>query len=166
MVLDPKLNQHLAHFGINVQTMTKVVLWFFFFGILVIILFQTVKSMAEMEIELNMAARQEWDRIQESGKKLQPLYGPGFTGLKNLGNTFVKGERVLSVTLHSLTLTYSCYMNSVLQILFTIPEFDQLYFGGAQQAFETAPIDPTEHFGTQMSVLIFHEGYSGSFRII
>jgi ubiquitin carboxyl-terminal hydrolase 5/13 len=45
--------------------------------------------MAEMEIELNLTARMEWDRIQESGKKLQPLYGPGFTGLKNLGNTSV-----------------------------------------------------------------------------
>ena len=41
-----------------------------------------------MEIDLNISARMEWDRIQESGKKLQPLYGPGLTGLKNLGNTY------------------------------------------------------------------------------
>ena len=45
--------------------------------------------MAEMEIALNLTARAEWDRIQESGHKLQPLYGSGCTGLANLGNTFV-----------------------------------------------------------------------------
>ena len=47
-----------------------------------------------MEIELNLAARQEWDRIQESGKKLQPLYGPGYTGLANLGNTYRTARRL------------------------------------------------------------------------
>ena len=50
---------------------------------------QTAKSMAELEIELNEKVRGEYDRIQESGTKLKPLYGPGLTGLENLGNSYV-----------------------------------------------------------------------------
>jgi len=31
---------------------------------------------------------------QEAGKKLTPLYGPGYTGLKNLGNRYVETSSV------------------------------------------------------------------------
>ena len=49
----------------------------------------------------------EWSIIQESGKELVPRYGPGYTGLRNLGN--------------------SCYLNSVMQVMFTLPEFKERY---------------------------------------
>ncbi len=58
--------------------------------------------MTEMEIDLNQKMG-EWDVIQEAGSNLQPVYGPGYTGIRNLGN--------------------SCYMNSVMQLMFTIPDF-------------------------------------------
>lgn len=62
--------------------------------------------MIELEIDLNQKVG-EWDVIQEAGSKLTPMYGPGYTGMRNLGN--------------------SCYMNSVMQVVFTIPDF-QLRF--------------------------------------
>lgn len=113
MVEDPNLAQHLAHFGINITQMEK-----------------TDKTMAELEIDINMRIR-EWDVIQEAGKKLTPLYGPGYTGLKNLGN--------------------SCYMNSVMQVLFSLPEFKHRYGDRCDFIFSKAPADPTRDFDTQMA---------------
>ena len=60
--------------------------------------------MMELEIDLNQKIG-EWDVIQESGSQLKPLYGKGYTGMRNLGN--------------------SCYMNSVMQVIFTIPDFKE-----------------------------------------
>uniref|UniRef100_A0A3B5MZ16 ubiquitinyl hydrolase 1 n=1 Tax=Xiphophorus couchianus TaxID=32473 RepID=A0A3B5MZ16_9TELE len=85
MVLDSKLPEHLAHFGINMMTMEK-----------------TERTMTELEIAVNQRVG-EWEVIQESGTTLKPLFGPGVTGMKNLGN--------------------SCYLNSVMQVLFTVPDF-------------------------------------------
>ena len=48
--------------------------------------------MEELQVEAN--SKLELDKITEAGKDLQPIKGPGYVGLKNLGN--------------------SCYMNSVL----------------------------------------------------
>lgn len=60
--------------------------------------------MTELEIDMNQRIG-EWELIQESGVQLKPLYGPGFTGIRNLGN--------------------SCYLNSVVQVLFSIPDFQR-----------------------------------------
>ena len=49
--------QHLAHWGINMMAMQK-----------------TEKTMAELQIDLNMSF--EFDKITESGESLQPLSGP------------------------------------------------------------------------------------------
>ena len=54
MVLDPKLREHLAHWGINLMTMTK-----------------TEKTMAELQVDLNV--RFEFDAITEAGAALAPL---------------------------------------------------------------------------------------------
>ncbi|KIK70466.1 hypothetical protein GYMLUDRAFT_234930 [Collybiopsis luxurians FD-317 M1] len=86
--LDPSLATHLAAFGINVATQQK-----------------TEKSMTELQIEHNL--KYDFSLISEDGKALQPVFGPGLTGLKNLGN--------------------SCYMASVLQTIFAIPAFQERY---------------------------------------
>lgn len=49
-----------------------------------VIVFQTEMTTAEMELDQN--TNFDWNRIQESGEDTEPLYGPGYTGLANLGN--------------------------------------------------------------------------------
>merc|ERR1711991_319306 len=68
MVTDPKLAEHLSHFGINIMQMQK-----------------TEKSMAEMQIELNLNFN--YGAILEDGVQLVNCYAPGRIGLKNLGNS-------------------------------------------------------------------------------
>ena len=48
------------------------------------------------------------------GKSLEPLFGPGLTGLKNLGN--------------------SCYMASTLQSLFALNAFQQRFYAAKEEA--------------------------------
>ncbi|CAE7217805.1 unnamed protein product [Rhizoctonia solani] len=89
--VDPELAVHLRNVGIDVLTQTK-----------------TEKSMTELQIEHNL--KFDFSMTGEDGKLLQPVFGPGLTGLQNLGN--------------------SCYMASVLQALFTLPSFKS-YYGAA-----------------------------------
>ena len=115
MVEDPKLADHLAHWGINMMKMEK-----------------TEKTMAELQIDMNM--KFDFDKICESGKALQPRSGPGFVGLKNMGNT--------------------CYLNSVMQILCTLPEIKQRYADRAEETFAATPATSSpEDFTCQMSKL-------------
>ncbi|KAH9525074.1 Ubiquitin carboxyl-terminal hydrolase 5, partial [Bulinus truncatus] len=117
MVEDPHLAKHLAHFGINVTALEK-----------------TDKTMTELEIDINQKIG-EWDVIQEAGSQLKPCYGPGYTGMRNLGN--------------------SCYLNSVMQVVFSIPDFQRRYFVNADQLVQNAPLNPSSDFNSQMSKLAF-----------
>ncbi|MEJ1279913.1 hypothetical protein NN561_010850 [Cricetulus griseus] len=114
MVLDPSLAEHLSHFGIDMLKMQK-----------------TDKTMTELEIDMNQRIG-EWELIQESGVPLKPLFGPGYTGIRNLGN--------------------SCYLNSVVQVLFSIPDFQRKYVDKLEKIFQNAPTDPTQDFSTQVYV--------------
>ncbi|GAA5826073.1 hypothetical protein JCM5353_004201 [Sporobolomyces roseus] len=85
---DPHLAKHLATFGIEVASQKK-----------------TEKSMTELQVEQNMNF--DFAMTGADGKELEPVFGPGLTGLKNLGN--------------------SCYMASSLQSLFSLPVFQDRY---------------------------------------
>jgi ubiquitin carboxyl-terminal hydrolase 5/13 len=87
--VDTELAKHLAHWGINIAEREK-----------------TEKSLMEMQVEQNLS----WDfsMTTEDGKELSPLFGQGFTGLKNIGN--------------------SCYLNSAVQCLFSLPDFQVRYY--------------------------------------
>ncbi|KAI1118484.1 ubiquitin carboxyl-terminal hydrolase 14 [Nemania sp. NC0429] len=107
--LDSDLAPHLAHWGIILADQVK-----------------TEKSLTEMQIEQNL--RWEFSMTTDDGKELRPLFGPGLTGLKNLGN--------------------SCYLASILQCLFDLPAFQDRYnIPGAD-----LPIvpDPAQDLETQL----------------
>ena len=86
---DPELRTHLAHWGINVADRTK-----------------TEKSLTEMQIEHNLSY--DFSMTADDGRELTPVVGPGFTGLKNLGN--------------------SCYLASIVQCLFAQEAFRARYY--------------------------------------
>ncbi len=110
--IDEDLGSHLAHWGIMLAERRK-----------------TEKSLTEMQIEQNM--RWEFSMTTEDGKELEPLFGKGFTGLKNLGN--------------------SCYLASSLQCLFALPQFQQRYY----QPEKDLPLvqDPAQDLETQLRKL-------------
>ncbi|KAJ8922243.1 hypothetical protein NQ315_004180 [Exocentrus adspersus] len=126
MVEDPNLIQHLAHWGINIANLEK-----------------TDKSMVELELELNQKSN-EWAALQETAGPLKPLYGPGYTGMTNMGN--------------------SCYLNSVMQTLFRIPDFINKYFGEADRIFANVTGDPAEDFNVQLAKL-GHGLLSGKYSV-
>eukprot|EP00698_Gefionella_okellyi_P005739 TRINITY_DN151_c0_g1_i2.p1 TRINITY_DN151_c0_g1~~TRINITY_DN151_c0_g1_i2.p1 ORF type:complete len:722 (-),score=193.89 TRINITY_DN151_c0_g1_i2:124-2289(-) len=66
---------------------------------------KTERSMAEMELEQNLSF--SVNSNVDEGQVMTPLYGPGMCGLVNLGN--------------------SCYMSSIMQVLFHHPVFAQRY---------------------------------------
>lgn len=102
------------------------------FGINVQQLQKTEKSMVELELELNQRTG-EWNTLQESGSDLRPLHGPALTGLNNLGN--------------------SCYINSVVQVIFRMPDFVRRFVEGAPEIFLTFPDDPVNDFNVQTAKL-------------
>ncbi|KAG2586665.1 hypothetical protein PVAP13_5NG065200 [Panicum virgatum] len=115
-VEDPLLARHLSHFGIDFSSLQK-----------------TEMTTAERELDAN--TNYDWNRIQESGKDAELLFGPGYTGLANLGN--------------------SCYMASIMQVMFSTHPFISRYFEkqSLKAAFATAPADPTMDLNMQMTKL-------------
>mmetsp|Transcript_34002 Transcript_34002/g.59260 ORF Transcript_34002/g.59260 Transcript_34002/m.59260 type:complete len:744 (-) Transcript_34002:35-2266(-) len=76
------------------------------FGINVQEQVKTEKTIAELELEANLNLT--LSKAVEEGRVLVPRYGAGYTGLANLGN--------------------SCYISSIVQVLFTLPQFVRRYF--------------------------------------
>ncbi|PWA89296.1 ubiquitin-specific protease 14 [Artemisia annua] len=115
-VTDPLLADHLAFFGIDFSSLQKT-------------------EMTTAEKELDQNTNFDWNRIQESGKDVEPLYGPGYTGLTNLGN--------------------SCYMAATMQVVFSTHSFCSRYYmnQSLKQAFTIAPADPTVDLNMQLTKL-------------
>ncbi|KAJ7256532.1 ubiquitin carboxyl-terminal hydrolase 14 [Mycena haematopus] len=103
--LDPAISEHLAAFGINIKTAQK-----------------TEKSMTEMQIEHNL--KYDFSLTDEDGRALEPVFGPGLTGLSNLGNRYFP----LQINSFRHSCVHSCYMASVIQTIFSLPAFKARYF--------------------------------------
>lgn len=115
LVKDPLLAQHLEHWGIDVMKMEK-----------------TDKTLAEMQVDLNL--NYDWSKICEPGDKpLVRLRGPGLVGLKNLGQ--------------------SCYMNSSVQLLLALPEVKQRYLDADFQIRKSGPSEVQNDLISQVAKL-------------
>ena len=120
-VKDENLAIHLSNLGIDINTQKK-----------------TDKTVTEMNLSFNINFT--LSKTIEEGKVLTPLYGAGFTGMENLGN--------------------SCYMNSTLQILLSLESFKKRYFDNAIEHLNICTKDPNECFLCQMSKIMYglHSG--------
>eukprot|EP00958_Prasinococcus_capsulatus_P005488 scaffold527_cov368-Prasinococcus_capsulatus_cf.AAC.56 len=109
-----QLSKYLAHWGIDVMTMTK-----------------TEKTMEELTLDLN--SNFEFSLLTEEGQELENAFGPGLTGLVNLGN--------------------SCYMASVMQVLLSTQPFISTYFSVPLVEFYQQSHDPATDLAMQMAKL-------------
>lgn len=76
---------------------------------------KTEKSITELTLEANLSLT--LSKVLEEGKILVPIFGAGYTGMENLGNT--------------------CYMNSVVQCLFSFDQFKHYFYPQAQHHLQT-----------------------------
>ncbi len=102
-----------------------------FYGIDIMHHEKTEKNLTELQIEQNV----RWDFKMDgsNGETLKPVFGKGLTGFKNLGN--------------------SCYLASVLQVLFSIPEFEKAYYDpqtGIPRSLLSTASDPADSLEIQM----------------
>eukprot|EP00013_Stygamoeba_regulata_P008730 CAMPEP_0177681098 /NCGR_PEP_ID=MMETSP0447-20121125/30529_1 /TAXON_ID=0 /ORGANISM="Stygamoeba regulata, Strain BSH-02190019" /LENGTH=875 /DNA_ID=CAMNT_0019190481 /DNA_START=77 /DNA_END=2704 /DNA_ORIENTATION=- len=79
---------------------------------------KTAKTTDELSIALNKDHQFGGDRICESGKELEQVTGPGLIGMQNIGN--------------------SCYMNSVMQVLHSLPEVRERFEGHFERVYALA----------------------------
>jgi ubiquitin carboxyl-terminal hydrolase 5/13 len=134
--LDLELKAHCATFGIHLASQTK-----------------TEKSMTELQLEQNI--KFDFSMTGDDGRELQPLFGPGLTGLKNLGNR-CDCNRLSSVgrsraddTLPDPS-TLSCYLASTIQSLFSLPAFQQAYYSAEKSHTATCSLPPDSCFTCQL----------------
>ncbi|GAV74442.1 UCH domain-containing protein/UBA domain-containing protein/zf-UBP domain-containing protein [Cephalotus follicularis] len=126
-VMDPLLAQHLAFFGIDFSSLQKT-------------------EMTTAERELDQNTNFDWNRIQESGLEVEPLFGPEYTGLVNLGN--------------------SCYLAATMQVMFATRSFYTRFYmnQSLKMAFQMAPADPTVDLNMQLTKLA-HGMLSGKYSV-
>jgi ubiquitin carboxyl-terminal hydrolase 5/13 len=86
---DVHFAMHMAHFGIDIHTAKK-----------------TAKTMGELEYDYS--SQFDFNKITEAGTNLVPAYGPGHTGILNIGN--------------------SCYLASVVQCLMSFLPFQHAFY--------------------------------------
>jgi len=113
-VEDKNLKQHLQNLGIDMGLQIK-----------------TEKTMTEINLEKNLALT--LSKIVEDGRTLTPVFGSGYTGMINLGN--------------------SCYLNSVIQVLFSYEKIRKFYDSIYEEHHNVCEKLTTECFDCQMSKL-------------
>ncbi|KPI84688.1 putative ubiquitin hydrolase [Leptomonas seymouri] len=113
---------HMAHFGIDIHTAKK-----------------TAKTMGELEYDYS--SQFDFNKITEAGANLAPVYGPGHTGIQNIGN--------------------SCYLASVVQCLMSFLPFQHAFYPNKStlhQAQCTANPYDCRHCQTERVAAGLHSG--------
>lgn len=88
---------------------------------------QTEKNLVELNLDQNLNWQFNLDGA--NGEKLEPIYGPGLTGLQNLGN--------------------SCYLNSIMQVCFGFPNYDRFFSSLDLPSYQEVK-NPSEDITTQL----------------
>lgn len=110
----PGLGSSLRSFGIDLESVVK-----------------SEKSLVELNLETNK--NWQFNLDGNDGEKLSPVFGPGLTGMKNLGNT--------------------CYINSIVQTLFSLSSYRKFF---ASKSFDDDVPDAAEDLTSQL--LKLHDG--------
>jgi ubiquitin carboxyl-terminal hydrolase 5/13 len=110
------------------------------FGIDIAKSVKTESTMTELNLQANLNLT--LSKVLEEGKQLTPVFGPGLTGLENLGN--------------------SCYMNSIVQVFFSLPEFKEHFYTNAQKILNECNQFPPDSYQMQLSKLAIGL-YSGKY---
>lgn len=121
-VHDNNLSAHLRVLGINISEQKK-----------------TEKTILELTLDMNLNVA--LSRLVEDDKMI-PLYGKGYTGIDNIGN--------------------SCYINSVLQALFSLEEYQHVYYQKGVEHLNSCPKIPNDCFYCQISK-VANGLYSGKY---
>lgn len=111
-VVDGGLAGHLGVLGIDVKDRRK-----------------TEKTVQEITLDLNLTLA--LSRLVEEGRKMVSVYGPGYTGVDNIGN--------------------SCYLNSTVQMLFSLDEYRTTYFEKGLQHLKQCNSLPSECYYCQVA---------------
>lgn len=108
------------------------------FGIDVSTQKKTDKTVTEMNLDININLT--LSKTIEEGKVLTPLYGEGLTGMENIGN--------------------SCYINSIVQILFSLEPMKKWYYDTAIDHLNTCSRNAQDCYLCQMSKIMYglHSG--------
>lgn len=84
-----------------------------------------------MELTLDANLNLSLSRLVEEGRKMQAFYGPGYTGMDNIGN--------------------SCYLNSTVQTLMSLDEYRQQYFVKGLEHLKQCKSAPNDCFYCQIA---------------
>lgn len=104
----PGLGSNLRSFGIDLDSVVK-----------------SEKTLVELNLETNK--NWQFNLDGNDGEKLSPVFGPGLTGIKNLGNT--------------------CYINSVVQALFSLSSYREFF---SSKSFDDDVADAAEDLTSQL----------------
>lgn len=111
-VKDEFLPDHLEALGVQISRQKK-----------------TEKTTTEINLDINLNF--SLSRLAEGGEKTKKMYGPGYTGMENIGN--------------------SCYINSVVQALNSLPEWQEQYFRKGEEHLNKCTRIPSNCFYCQVS---------------